>query len=389
MSYLLSVIIPTKDRYPYLKECIKTIVDIGSDDIEIVVQDNTLENYEILAFIKNLNWNHIKYFHTLEKLSQTENSEKAVEHSTGEYVCYIGDDDSVAEIIIDVTKMLKRNGIDACNVNMSAYYWPDVRFSNNRKSSLSFDKRKVKANILITKKILTKYLKTGMQDIRFLPRVYHSIISRNILEKVKILSGSYFPGPSPDIANASVASLVIDWHLMIRLPVIISGTAFNSAAGKGLRGAHKGKLSTVSQIASDVEKKWNPMIPRVWLGNTIWPESSLKALKAAKAQDYIKIFNYFSVYARICLKHREYIYLIKEYLTNPLCYLRLLYEVVKDIFRWIVKKMKIFIKILMRVEYVSRRNISLAEACFITNEHNRKICNIDNLERQINRIMFK
>jgi glycosyltransferase involved in cell wall biosynthesis len=388
-KYLLSVVIPTKDRYEYLKECVSTILDINSDKIEVVVQDNTKENKEIVDFFKKVNNKNLKYFHSSLALSQTENSEKAIENSSGEYICFIGDDDSVAEIIVSLTEIMKENKIDSCNVNMSGYYWPDVVFKYSSKYSLSFDLRKAKVERINTKKILKNYLKSGMQEITLLPRLYHGILSRRALDKIKTLSGSYFPGPSPDMANATVAALVLNKHFFVKVPVVVSGTSFNSAAGKGLRGEHKGKLSSVSQLPKDIEKTWNKRIPKLWLGNTIWPETSIKSLENSKAYEFIEIFNFYSMYARIWLKHKEYRVVLKEYILSPKDYLLTTFAASKEITKWLFKRFSIKMRKFLGLEYIYMNDMSLTEACKITNNHNEKRNNIKIIKRELERLNKK
>ena len=48
MGYLLSIVVPTKNRYYYLKSLIKLVQSFNSNEIELVVQDNTENNSEIL-----------------------------------------------------------------------------------------------------------------------------------------------------------------------------------------------------------------------------------------------------------------------------------------------------------------------------------------------------
>jgi len=43
-SILLSIIIPTKNRYKYLKECLISLNMINSTQFEIIVQDNSDDN---------------------------------------------------------------------------------------------------------------------------------------------------------------------------------------------------------------------------------------------------------------------------------------------------------------------------------------------------------
>ena len=97
MNYVLSIIIPTKDRYIYLKECLKTLNNLSFKDqkVEVIVQDNTIDNKEIVDYLNDLNSNNIKYFHCTDNLSQTGNSDLAMTHVSGKYCCYIGDDDTI------------------------------------------------------------------------------------------------------------------------------------------------------------------------------------------------------------------------------------------------------------------------------------------------------
>ena len=47
MSTLLSIVIPTKDRYKYLKGTVDVLSKLDPSQIEIIVQDNTNDNSEI------------------------------------------------------------------------------------------------------------------------------------------------------------------------------------------------------------------------------------------------------------------------------------------------------------------------------------------------------
>ena len=48
---LLSIIIPTKDRYKYLKILISLIDSYNLSELELIIQDNTSDNTEILKFL--------------------------------------------------------------------------------------------------------------------------------------------------------------------------------------------------------------------------------------------------------------------------------------------------------------------------------------------------
>lgn len=383
MKYLLSVIIPTKNRYMYLKECLKTLVLLQCDDLEIVIQDNSDNNAEILAFIEKINCKHIKYFYNKRKLTQTENSELAVENSTGEYVCYIGDDDSISAILPQLVKLIKKYGIESLNCDMSTFYWNDVNLQNIGVPALSFKKNISDFKYVNSKKMLYEALQKGFQSIGYLPRAYHAVIARTILNNIKKRCGVYFPGPSPDMANAVACSLIVSKQICIKLPLIISGACYQSACGMGMRGAHKGGLKGVSQIADDVEDKWNEKIPKLWLGNTIWPESAIKALEAMGEESYIKNMNWNAMYGRILLKYSEYRVSTLSFI-HGINYILLIFNIVKDSSAWLIDKVCYKIRRLIGKQYESNGNkISLQDACNITNSFLNEACSVKEIDKQM------
>ena len=56
---LLSIVVPTKDRYKYLKYLIELIASFNSDEVELVIQDNSEDNKEILDFLKERDYNFV------------------------------------------------------------------------------------------------------------------------------------------------------------------------------------------------------------------------------------------------------------------------------------------------------------------------------------------
>ena len=373
MSYLLSIIIPTKNRYEYLKECINTLVSLKSDDLEIIIQDNSDNNDEIIEFMQHINRRNIKYYYSSAELSQTENSDLALSHTTGEYCCYIGDDDTVTEALIDITKYLKYKKIQACVCDMSTYHWADVVFEGKKKPSLSLNIEKGFLKKLSSKETLQNVLSYGVQDIKFLPRVYHGVIAKNVLDEIFERTGSYFPGPSPDMANAISASLLIDEYVYVRAPLIISGYSYKSASGLGLRGQHKGKLSNIKQLPKDAENKWSSRIPKIWLGYTVWPESAEKAFERMGYEKRIQEINYIAMEAKIYLRYKEYRNMIIRRLNSPNHVFLFIYECIRFMFRWSHERIILYTRIILGNQFIVNNHISLAEAFKITNKYNEVI----------------
>jgi glycosyltransferase involved in cell wall biosynthesis len=289
MKPLLSIIIPTKDRYDYLKPLISLIQSFDSEDIELVIQDNTKVNTEILNFISDCAFENLKYFHTLEQLSVARNCDLAILNSTGEYICFIGDDDGVSAHIVSAVKWMDREKIDALKTTTLSYKWPSFNFSRLADFSATimmgfYDKKHKKINAI---EELKKSLTNGGNGIALLPKVYHSIAKRSTLDKIYDIGETYFPGPSPDMANSVAMSFVVDNFVYLNFPVIIPG---NSVRAGGDAQKYKGQCAQISEIVflpKNTEKNWELFIPKVWSSESIMPESACKSLKYMGKSDYI------------------------------------------------------------------------------------------------------
>ena len=373
MPYILSIIIPTKNRYEYLKECLLSLKKLNSEKVEIIVQDNTVNNYEIVDFIEKLNTNNIKYYYDPSELSQTDNSDLAAKHATGEYCTYIGDDDSVCSAMIDSVEYMKKQNIDSAVINLATYHWPDVVFQGKKQPCLFFDRRKPHIRYMNKNQIFKDFLSWGCQDIHYIPRVYHGIIKRSVMEKIKDKTGSYFPGPSPDMANATAALLVINSFIEIPLPLIVSGYSYKSAGGMGLRGAHTGSLKATHQLPKNAEQEWSSKIPKVWLGYTVWAEAAEKAFTRMGESNYIEKINYNAMLAKTFLRYRDYRNMVMLYFPNPTQKIVLFYECLRFMSRWSWRRLlTCFYKVIGMI-YENHNTISLQEACSIVNDFNRDV----------------
>ena len=127
MEYLLSIVVPTKDRYEYLEQLVDLIISFKSPEIEVIIQDNTNENSRILNFLESRDTTNIKYFHTAEQISISLNSDKAILNSSGKYVCFIGDDDGVTRYVIDSVKWMEAKGIGILRSEYAIHKWPSYR----------------------------------------------------------------------------------------------------------------------------------------------------------------------------------------------------------------------------------------------------------------------
>jgi glycosyltransferase involved in cell wall biosynthesis len=309
MSYLLSIVVPTKNRYFYLKHLVNLIDSFNSNDIELVIQDNSDDNSEILDFIAQKERKHLKYFYSNEKLTMSGNSDLAVFNSTGEYVCFIGDDDGVCRNITDCVKWMKENQIDVVNALGAYYYWGDYKKSKYRVdvSSTAFNQRPQPLYKYADPVIeLKKLMKKGFENRGTIPVLYTGIVRQEVLQEIYNIGGTYFPGGSPDMSNGVCLCFYAKKYAILDLPIIITGTSQNTGGGiTDKKGNDFMPINKVSFISQDVIDNWEKNIPPLWCGKFAWTDSGIKALRYIKRTDFISNMNYDYMFALVVVYYRK------------------------------------------------------------------------------------
>lgn len=304
---LLSIVVPTKNRYKYLKSLIVLIdsFNFSCDDLEIVVQDNTEENDEILSFLASKGFTYVSYFHKKNSISVSENSNLSIINSKGEYICFIGDDDGVTKHIVEAVKWMKRNAVEVLVNTDAAYYWPEYinSISGSLSSSIVFHPYKKQVNKVDTKIVLNDLMERGFVDRGKLPLLYHGIVKRETLDKIYSIGNSYFPGPSPDIANGIALSLLVDNYILLDFPIVISGASKFHGGGIRSMKNNAADIDKLSFLPVNTKKEWEKNIPLVWTGETIWAESAIKALRYMGREDLISKVNFENLYAQFIVFH--------------------------------------------------------------------------------------
>lgn len=304
---LLSIVVPTKDRYPYLKKLITLIKGFNSDEIEMIVQDNTEENAEIKEYISEQGFANLKYFHTPEQIPVYLNCDKSILNSTGEYVSFIGDDDGVTRFVIDCAHWMKSKGAECVMPQSIGYQWPDfvsaIEHANGKMSHKEFDGSVVKKRSMDE---LTSLMEKGMINRGGVPLVYHAIVKRSTLDKIYEKCETYFPGPSPDLANGVALCLVMENFYTISLPITISGASRAHGGGIRLMKNRLAKIEDLPFLPEYTSREWEPRIPKVWAGETIWPDSAVVAMRRMGRPDLVEKINFEALYVSFITFHYPY-----------------------------------------------------------------------------------
>lgn len=300
---LLSICIPTKNRYSTLLPVIETILAyVVGQDYEIVISDNSDDNSEFLLYQRENEDSRIKYIYTKKNLTVSENADQSLRIAKGDYITFIGDDDLVHPNILEIVRLAKSKDIKALNFTPANYYWPTVKFNRNVRfnfpASLQIPKKINKLNFVGLNSVreLKRVLDIGCVSMLDLPKVYHGLVRKDVINDIKKKFGNIVCGSSPDMALAVAASKVISNYFYVNYPVTVTGVSMVSAAGMGAAMKHNDALENVPWLRNDILDVWNPRIPKFWQGYTIWCQSAYEVLQLI-GDEYEQI-NYKMLYSK-------------------------------------------------------------------------------------------
>ncbi len=223
-----------------------------------------------------------KYLRPADRLDMTGNHNFAIGAASGEFVCLIGDDDTITEDLILAAQWARENDIDVIAPKvMSNYVWPDFRsriFGAGHAGRLYLPSRIGSVHIRQSSASVTEALLNAVQGTDGLPKIYHGIVRRSILEKARELSGAYFHGSSPDVSGAIALALCGDKFVEIDYPLTIPGASGGSNTGRSAMNQHKGKLGHESQTKAFEIAGWTEGVPRFFSVETVWAHAALETI---------------------------------------------------------------------------------------------------------------
>ncbi|MCL0096230.1 glycosyltransferase [Thermodesulfovibrionales bacterium] len=314
-SPLLSIVIPTRNRQEYAISAITSILSISASDLELVVQDNGDSNELECYILNNVNDARLRYNYTPTPLSFVDNFDAAVRLASGKYLCIIGDDDGVNPEIIEATRWADMNDIDALKPTVGVgYLWPGSGVPSTPFTKVSpngvltikpFSGQVIKPDSAVEmRKVVQsggwRYLETD------LPRLYHGIVKRECLNKVREKTGAFFGGLSPDIFAALAIANFAKNVISIDYPLTIAGACKPSGSVASQRGEHVGDLEDAPHFRHRGHYEWADIVPRFYSVQTIWADTTIAALKALERDDILRDFNLPFLAAYCVVAHPKY-----------------------------------------------------------------------------------
>ena len=357
MNPLVSVVVPTKNRYPYLEKLVELIdsFNIG-DELELVIQDNNEDNTKFLDYLKAHEYKNVRYFFDPTPMPIALNCDNAINHSKGEYVCFIGDDDCVTNNILPCVKWMQRNNVECVYPQRISYYWPDFIGNKSEEASVHHWPFTNEVKFYYTSDVLKEAMDCGFIWTANMPMVYQGIVKRSVLDKFWLKCGTYFPGASPDIASSVSLCMVIDKFASFSFPIVIGGNSKTTGGGDRLL-KHRAQtdFSKVAHLPKNICEIWDKRIPKIWCNPTIYCESAIEALNAWERPDLVEKVSFEALY---CYFVRDYFY-----------YRKMAYALTSNKFKLFVKSslsimiqaIKMAVKFVLRLLHIHLNNTRVEE----------------------------
>ncbi len=277
----ISIIIPTRERALYLPYALQTALAIPDPNIEIIVSDNAstdgtsdlLETFDDPRLIR---------LNTMRRVSMRENFQLALDHATGDYVIYIGDDDAVLPgQFAALRRILERDRPDSLSWEWLGYSWP-ADGGSRRTGRLTFDRQKFYGALSVVdlKPILGRLLAGAPPSGPVYPSLYHGVVSRDCLHRLTQSGSAFFMSKIPDVYFTYTALIANVRHMHVQHAFTLNGTSPASTGAAYKKSTDETNDGPASRFQR--EALIDPVQDAVTIGASI-PAAFLETLETALA----------------------------------------------------------------------------------------------------------
>jgi hypothetical protein len=298
----LSIVVPTRNRHATLTVIVDQFLSWSSQAFELVVEDNSDDLGAFAVVLERHSGDpRLRYhFHPASR-SMVDNCEAAVARARGQVLSLIGDDDSVTQQCIEVARWMVEQDVEALVCGVAHYTWPDMVHAVS--INQGYNGKLILPEVVgITRPVdvaaeFRALARTGAQRLGLVPRLYHSLVQKKLLDRAAADTGVCFPGPVPDMSNAVALAKHVKNCFFTDVPLVVSGQSRNSMSGRNSVRQHQGEIRKERSLPAHTADMWDPCIPHYWSGPTVWAEAAVKAAEATKQQQFRSDFSFASVYA--------------------------------------------------------------------------------------------
>lgn len=221
-----SVLLPTYNRLEYLAYAIETVRRQDYDDWEVIVSDNCSEE-DICGYVSGLGESRVKCVRRSAFVPVTDNWNNALNHSSGDYVIMLGDDDGLLQGYFKSMARL-----------ISTYGYPDFIYCaayvfgypgtvpGQEKGFLDRTPcpgdGKVEPFWLDRREALSFVADSLNFRMRYPFNMQHSLISRGLIDMLRV-KGPFFQSPYPDFYATNAMFLKSERILIDPVPRVVIG----------------------------------------------------------------------------------------------------------------------------------------------------------------------
>lgn len=308
---LISVVIPTRNR-PDCLLCAVRIALRQLPEAEIIVSDNSDSDALRHKLADEIASGRVRYAYSSEHLSVVDNFERTLQMATGSYIAFIGDDDSVGPGLWQIAEWAQRESVEAVvsytDAFVASYFWPGVRskyFGLGYSAKLFVNAFDGAAKPIDGRQALSHVASRFGGGLGSLPRAYHGLVSRQLLDRIRARHGHVFGGVSPDIFSATLITAECRKAYVVNYPFLIPGASATSTAGQGAERSDRAGLRDTDHISRfGAGLRWDARIPEFYSPHTVWAYSLQKALDELPERAVTP--SYARLYARCLLFSRAY-----------------------------------------------------------------------------------
>lgn len=301
---LISLVIPTHNRQAYAAVSARKIVEVFPS-AQVVVSDTSADD-RLRAMLPP----SVEYVRPGRPMDVVSHFEFALGHASGRFIMFLGDDDCIGPGLERIAGWADANGVDAVlsygTSFIANYFWPGVRsrfYGGGYASRLFVHPFTGEARRIDPIAALSETLRDFGRGLGEMPRVYHGLVSRALIDKVRERHGSLFGGVTPDMYSATLLSEQAENAWRVDYPFCLPGGSPSSTAGTGAARSDMTSLAEHPHTAAFSGLKWDPLIPDFYAPYIVWAYSMKKAVDRLGRPDLQP--NLPRIYALSLLRNRE------------------------------------------------------------------------------------
>lgn len=254
----LTVCVPSRNRQRYFQETIRSLLANMRMDVEYIFADNSDDPAPMRDFIKDvIDDPRVTFIPPAGKvLSMVDNWERCMEKATGEFVCFIGDDDYIDVNVIDLINrtQAQESAVDVFVWSRLTYNWP-----NNRPNHCNVCVPLGTYVVKFPRQWLAQEF-FGWQQHKATPNcpfaIYHGAISLKAMKRIKQkFGGRFFEHPTVDFENISKLLVTADSFFYCERPFSVLGSCpeSNSARIKDIEKLKEQHAQFMKEVGRNID----------------------------------------------------------------------------------------------------------------------------------------